>query len=477
MLASLVRLQALAFWRAPYLGGRIALAVVKGLGVAYAVVSAALLGFVLPDFLGVAAPGLRALPLVEAALLPALGILTVGRLLFQDVPTRGATAFLLLPVSRRRVAAGVLARSAPSPLNLVPLMFVIPFAARVVRADAGTGGAWAFVLATLALVALSHALLVLWKTRLGAQPVGTVALLVGAVLAVVGLDVWTGGLMAAVRSGEGWLLAVLGVLAVGTLAVAYHGLVASLYLDGGGIRRVRGAELTTGFSRGGVRAFIDLDLRLVTRTPFPRGIVTNAVLVGLALTAFALLADEGLASDLLIVFSAGTVAGSFGQFTLSFASGYYDRLLTLPGAVEDFVRAKLAVIAVGTLWLALLQLGVVLAIEPASAWLVGVSVLFSLGVLAPAALWGATLGPKPLDVSERMMFNYKPQSFGAQVLIGATAVVAGTALTLVGPTRGALVAGLMGLAGVVAAPLWLHVLARRIHRRRHVVSARFRSNL
>ena len=45
----------------------------------------------------------------------ALAALTVLRFLFQEVPTRAAEAFLLLPVSRRRVAAAVLARSLAAP--------------------------------------------------------------------------------------------------------------------------------------------------------------------------------------------------------------------------------------------------------------------------------------------------------------------------------------------------------------------------
>ena len=60
VILSLFRLQVLAFRRAPYLGGRIALATVKGIGVAYAFVCATILGVVLPDLLGVVAPTLDA---------------------------------------------------------------------------------------------------------------------------------------------------------------------------------------------------------------------------------------------------------------------------------------------------------------------------------------------------------------------------------------------------------------------------------
>ena len=483
MLLTLTRLQAQAFWRAPYLGGRLALAAVKGAGVLYAMASAAILGFVMPDLLGVVAPEAEAVPLIEAALLPALAALMVGRLLFQEVPTRGATAFLLLPIPRRRVARGVLIRSLTSPLTLVPLLFVVPFAARAVRVEAGAVSAWMFLAVAVSLVALSHGLLVVWKTRLGAEPARTVAVLAMAVVAVGGLDLVTGGLVSHVRAGGAVALVALAAVMAVVLHDAYRALVAALYLDGDGARRTAASGPTDGFERGGVQAFVDLDLRLITRTPFPRGIMANAVLVSVALTVGALLmeqlglGDGAVAGDLILVFSTGPVAGSFGQYAVPFASGYYDRLLTLPGAVWDFARARLAVIAAGTLGLGALHLGVVWALAPEAVGLIGVSVLFSLGVLAPAALWGSTLGPKPIDVSERLMFNYKAQSFGAQFLVGTTGAAAGAALMLAGPGRGALAAAVLGGLGVLLTPVWLRAFARRIERQRHAVAARFRGAL
>ena len=149
MLFSLARLQLLAFWRAPYLGGRLALAFVKGVGVLYAVGTLSVIGFVWPDLLGVVAPAYDPVRLVEAFFLPALAGLTVVRFVFQDVPTRAATAYLLLPISRERVSASVLTRSLVSPLNLVPLAFMAPWAARAVRLDSGASAAWTVGLAAL----------------------------------------------------------------------------------------------------------------------------------------------------------------------------------------------------------------------------------------------------------------------------------------------------------------------------------------
>ncbi|MEM0962666.1 MAG: DUF5687 family protein [Bacteroidota bacterium] len=479
MVSQLVRLQALAFWRAPYLGGRIALAMAKGGGVVYAVGSALIIGFVWPDLLGVVAPLLDPVALVETWGLPALAAAAAGRVVFQDVPTRGAMAFLTLPVSRQQIAAGVLVRSVPSPFGIVPLAFAVPFAARTVRAASGVEAAWAFVVAVLALVVASHALLIVWKTRLGARPVPTIAT-VGSVLAAVAALEWvTGGLLAHVRTGGLGALIALCALAGVSLGLAYRALVAGLYLDAVGQRK-RQRRVSGGFEEGGVRAFVDLDRRLVARATFSRSTLTNAAVVSIVMTVGSLVLAERfpleVATDLVLIFSTGTVAGSLGQYAVPFASRWFDRLLTLPDGLETFVRAKYAGIAAGTVGLGAVQALVVLVMAPAEAWLIGVSVLFSLGVLAPAALLGSTLGPKPLDVSERLLF-VNTQSFGAQALVASTAVVAGIALTTAGPTRGALVAMALGCAGVALSPVWLGWITRRISRHRHRLAARFRTAL
>ena len=483
MLLSLLRLQALAFWRAPYLGGRIALALVKGAGALYAIGSALILGFVWPDLVGAVAPEADALGLVEAAFLPALGALTGLRFIFQEVPTRGAAAFLLLPASRRRVAWGVLARSAPSPLNLAPLAFMLPYAGRAVRLAAGPQAAWAVGAAAVLLVGLSHVAFVLWKTQAGARPART-ALAVGGLVGAVALaDLAAGGLLTAVRGGAAWPLAALAVGLAGAAVASYRGIVASLYLDHVSRRTARAPLKAGGLGRGGARDWLELGGLLLRRTTFPRGIAVNAVLVSLGLTAAVLLAGaRGLGGDvfvapLVLVFSTGALAGSLGQYALPFASGYWDRVLTLPGGVDRFVRGAAGTVLVGTLSIGAAQLVPVLILAPEAAWLVGVSVVFSLGVLAPAALWGSTLGPKPVDVSERLAFNYKAQSFGAQVAVGGTAVVVGALLALAGATWGPVLAALLGVSGVALAPVWLAALARRIRRQRHVIADRFRGAL
>ena len=472
---SLLRLQTLAFWRAPYLAGRLALGAVKAAGVLYAVGAAAILGVVLPDLLGVVAPGTDTLQTVEGWALPALGALTGLRLLFQNVPTRGARAFLLLPVSRRRVAGGVLARSLASPFNVAPLAFAVPFAVRSVGGVAGPAETWGWAVAVGAVVLVSHFALVVWKTQLGARPVAVLAGLGVVVGLVGGAELAMGGVLAAVRGGDVWMAVALGALAFGIGATALAGIERALSLDAPARRSRRRTE-AAGFGRPGVRAFLDLDARMLARTRYPRGIVVNAVLLSVALTVVATLGAD-LPSDLILVFSAGALAGSVGQFALPFAAGHYDRLTTLPGAFEAFVRAKWAAIASATLALGAVQLAVVLALDPGRAWLIGVAVLFGLGVLAPAALWGSTLGPKPVDLSDRVAFNYKVQSFGAQAAVGGTAALAAGVIGLAGPRWGPLAAAGLGVLGLASSPAWLGALVRRVHRTRHAVGARFRATL
>ena len=475
MLRTLLRLQFLAFRRAPFLGGRVALAGMQSLGMAYGIFCAGAIGFLLPDILSVWAPNVSAVRIVDLGLLPALAALTGARMIFQDIPTRGSHAFLLLPVDRRKVSNAILLRSLANPLNAIPIVFAVPFALRTVRATDGWPGAAAFLIGVIALVAVSHLALVVWKTRLGDHVVSTILGLGAAFGGIAALDIVLTGLIRALRT-VGFLPAALLVLVATALgAVAYSGMREALYLDSNVKRRRK--QAASGFEKSGVRAYIDMDVRLLLRTRFPRSTAANSAFVSLALTGVVLFVADPTTMSLVLLFSTGTVAGSIGQFALPFASGHYDRLLTLPDAVDTFVRARLALLGLTTVALGSLQLALVLAFAP-SAWpSIVASVLFSSGILAPVAVLGSTIAPKPLDVSEGVAFNYKVQSFAAQVVIMATAVPVGIIVVALGPSAGTLFAGSLGAAGLTAAPVWIRFLSGRIDQQRYGVAARFRTAL
>ena len=450
------------------------LAVIKGIGLVYAVTSAAALGFLLPDTLSVWAPGVSALAVVEQALLPALGLLTVGRVLFQDVPTRGAEAFLVLPVPRRRVARAVSIRSVLTVFNLAPLAFAVPFAARSVREVAGGSAAVTFVVGVAALVAVSHVAVVVWKTRLGTAPWETVVLVGAALAATVALTWATGGVLGPRAT---LTVALTAALAVVFGLFAHRSVVESLYLD----PPVRAAKNqnrgAVGFEHAGVRAFLDLDWRLLTRTRFPRGIMLNAVAMTVVVGAYAFGWNAEAPTALLLMVSTGTFAISAGQFALPFASAHYDRLLTLPGALRAFVVGKLTLLAGATLALGALQLGLALVLAP-NAWMdLGGAVLFCAGVLAPVAVLGSTFAPKPLDVEDKFMGSPRIQSLPPQVFLAVAGALAIALFAGLGSTGGLTATAALGAAGTLGLPLWARLIEVRLARQRHAVALRFRSVL
>ncbi|GAB5537832.1 MAG: DUF5687 family protein [Rubricoccaceae bacterium] len=486
MFGTLLRLQLLAFRRAPHFGGRLVLAILKALGLTYAVVGAALLGFLIPDTLSVWAPQVSAMEVVERALLPMLGLLTVMRVMFQDVPTRGMEAFLLLPVNRQRVARTVLWRSSLSVLNAVPLAFVIPFAARTIRLNEGAGAALMVVTGSVGLVALSHVALVIYKTRLGERPVQTVALLGGALAVISGLDLALGGLIPQFRQPGGWMwVAAVSVPVLALSVTAYRGLVEALYLDLA-VRPVwpwsrPRREQEAGFKQPGFRTFIELDLRQLARTRYPRGILLNAAFLGLVMSVVGLVGNAGESTALLMVFAVATLAISAGQFTLPFVSNHYDRLLTLPEALPAFVRAKLVMLIGSVLALGLLQLVLALALAP-SAWQthplsVGAAVLFGAGVLVPMSILASTIAPKPIDMRDRAMMNTRVQSIPAQVVVGLTSFVAVGLVLALGPRVGLAAIAVVGGMGLAALPMWERLIVSRLIHQRHGIAARFRATL
>ncbi|MEM6784211.1 MAG: DUF5687 family protein [Bacteroidota bacterium] len=473
MFRTLLRLQVLAFWRAPFRTGRVALASLRALGIAYAVLTAAALGFLIPDTLSVWVPELSALRAVQQALLPALVLLTMGRVLFQDVPTRGVEAFLMLPVSRPKVARAVTIRTALTVFNVAPVAFVIPFALRTVRGAEGDEAALVFALGMAACVAVSHGTVVVWKTRLGTAPRETVAVVGSALAAMSVAQLGLGGLLGPNALMTGALMLILAVLLNG---YAYRTLKAALYLDPS--MRKHGEKAVApvrGFERPGIRAFLDLEWRLVRRTRFPRGILLNAIAMTAALAASVFIVSAPTAP--MMLFATATVAISAGQFALPFASGHYDRLLTLPGALQAFVGAKLALGVGSVLVLGALVALPALVVDPGMLGPLACAVLFGAGVFAPAAVVGSTLAPKPIDVDDPFMNSPRVHALLPQVVLAVASGIGVAPYVLFGPEVGLLVMGGLGAVGVVCLPFWLRGIETRVTQQRYAVAHRFRSVL
>ncbi|MEO0855520.1 MAG: DUF5687 family protein [Bacteroidota bacterium] len=473
MFRTLLRLQALAFWRAPFRSGRLVLASLRALGVAYAVLTAAALGFLIPDTLSVWAPELSARVAVERALVPALVMLTMGRVLFQDVPTRGIEAFLMLPVSRPQVARAVMVRSAVTVFNAAPFAFVVPFALRTVCSTDGSEAALVFVLGMAACIAVSHGAVVVWKTRLGVAPRETVTVVGGTLCAMAAAQLGLGGILgphALVSS------AMLCAVAVFINGYAYRTLQDALYLDlPTKAKRSKEAAPLRGFERPGVRAFLDLEWRLVRRTRYPRGILLNAVAMTAGLAGAVLVADAPTAPMLL--FATATVAISAGQFALPFASKHYDRLLTLPGALSAFVRAKLALGVGSVVVLGVLLAVPMLAVDSGALGPLACAVLFGAGVFAPVAVVGSTLAPKPIDVDDQFMNSPRVHALLPQVVLAIASGMGVAPYVLMGPEVGLAAMGGLGAIGVLVLPLWQRGIVARVTRQRYAVANRFRSVL
>ncbi|HEX9952223.1 MAG TPA: hypothetical protein VGB53_10670, partial [Rubricoccaceae bacterium] len=207
------------------------------------------------------------------------------------------------------------------------------------------------------------------------------------------------------------------------------------------------------------------------------GIVLNAVATTAAVAAYAF----GWASEehvtLLLVVSTGTIAVSAGQFALPFASGHYDRLLTLPGAPRAFVRATLGMTVGSTVALGTLQLAAALVVAPHTWSDVAGAVLFCGGILAPVAVLGSTLAPKPLDVADRFMTSSRVQSLPPQIALAAAVSVAVALFAGLGPDLGRAAVAALGALGALGLPLWARAIEARVVGQRHAVAGRFRSVL
>ena len=216
---------------------------------------------------------------------------------------------------------------------------------------------------------------------------------------------------------------------------------AALYLDSGdgaAARRARGSG-AAGSSAPGVRAFVALGARLVVRTRYPRGIVLNAVAMTLAVGAVrdrlgraathARAAARPLDRDRRRLGRA--VRAAVRERPLrppADAARRADARSSAPRSPRRSARRPRS---------AIVQLALAAVLAPRRvAWRSPRPSCSAAACSRPAAVFGSTLAPKPLDVDDRFMTSSRVQSLPPQLVLAAAGSVAVALFAALGPGVG-----------------------------------------
>jgi len=453
------------------------------------------LGLLLQVILDKVAPDQDHIALVNSFLIYFFLTEFLYRYFIQKLPVVELESLLHLPIGKSRIIQLLLTRSFISPLSIIAILLVGPFAIQVVAETYGAMGALMWV-STIALTSWTLHWFMLWfKQRFEDSLIGLavifLVLVLGAGSSYMG---WfnLGEIMKpvfdyAMVSPLPWI----GMLAVMILSyfLCYRFYVSNAYLeDLSEEEDVRFVNQSIGFfSRFGMAGELaNVEWKLIIRHKKSRTF--------LIMTAFFLLygmifydnpaytTEDGFSALFIFVgvFITGIFMIQYGQLFLSWNSSNFDFYLNQKGGIEALVRGKYLLFLAISLICFLASVPYVyfgwhfLLIHLAT-------FLFNVGILIHLITYLALWKPKPMDLNNGAMFNY--EGIGAAQFLIVIPMMVGPYLIflpfslLFNDYAGLLALGVTGVLGLIGFKRLSKINIDRILANRYEISSSFRQEL
>jgi len=168
---------------------------------------------------------------------------------------------------------------------------------------------------------------------------------------------------------------------------------------------------------------------------------------------------------------------NYGQFLLSWHSGYFDGLMSSNISIPAFIRSKFMLYnAVSTAAFVITTLyGLIswkLLIVQLAGW------LYNIGINSVISVYLSTFNYKAIDLNRKATFNF--QGIGAVQWLYSFALILMPYLVywplarFVNPWTGFAVLGGLGLIGLLLQNFWVEMLTRQFHQRKYIILAGFR---
>lgn len=463
-----------------------------GLFMVYMLLIALMVGFFLNRMIGegLEIEGAEVIRVFGSGMFYYIGLDLFWRFFIQQMPETSARPMLHLPVNKRRLAGFTLLRTLFSPLNLLPLLIIVPFFANT-YSDFPEATAWPWLLAILSVVVANNFITFMLKRYL-ADKTWIPFVLLGVVVALGFLE--KSGLISLLDSSGwlfGWLLETpLTALVFVALPVVFYFLnvrmvVSHLYLED--IDRRKSYRVDTGRLEslrrfGKVGELILLELKLMTRNKRTRTVLFMApflLLYGFFFYPNPMYNDKIGWLLFAGLFVTGGFLISYGQFLVAWESSYFDTILTKNVNYGEYFFAKylillLPTIAAGLLSIPYLWFGVhILKINTAA-------FLFNAGVNIYIYMYFAAYNNKRIDLSRGAVMNY--QGVGAKQFLIAVPVLLLPALIylpfgiFVGQDAGLIAIGGIGLLGILLRKYILRLIEKAFVQRKYQLAEGFRQN-
>lgn len=411
-----------------------------------------------------------------------------ARYMLQDLTVLSVQQYLILPIRKARLLHFLLQSSVFNFFNLLPLLFVIPFAIRGVAPAEGALQAVLFSVGMLGVVLCNHFLAIYLK-RIAAVKwyVFLISLVVIAGLLIgQNLDWWSLYPASRITFGHLAYTSYAWVLPLLPLAGLYHLNYAFLkrftHLDQWQKQATAAAENRFAYleKRGLYGAMVANELKLITRNKRTKGVLFS----GLLLAAYGLIFygvdtyREGYSWLLFAgIFMTGVMMINYGQFLVSWESAYFDGILTRNFSVKQYYRGKFWLLATMVLVMYIITLPYAF-FGLKALYINTAAMLYNLGVSSIVLLYASTYTKKPIDLSKGAAFNYQGTSatqFVITLPLLLVPILLFQGFNLLGaPLWGLVVIGGLGLINLLFLPYYLQETAKNFKEKKYAKAAGYR---
>ena len=413
------------------------------------------------------------------------------RFFLQNVPVLGIQPYLHLPMKKSKMINYMLIKSAISPFNLLSILFFSPFAFRVVGESHGNSGAWAWLFFIVGMALTLHYVVILFKKKLNEQP-NLMFVFVGVFGGLGALDFYN--IISLSSASSAMINQIITQPGLGfiplLLAFLFYYLNFNFLINNTYPEEISTKKKTNKIS-GGEFAFLRrfghkgelmiAELKLILRHKRPRStlILSGALLLyGLIFYPNPQYAELDFIFVFVGVFVTGIFFLNYGQFLLSWDSGFFDFVLTRKSTFKDYLEAKYY------LFIATSTIAFVLSLAYGYfGWKIVLinlcAYLFNIGINVFAVMRLAMYNPKKIDLNKRAAFNYEGVG-AAQFLIIIPIMILPyliyAPLAIMGhDIVGIILTGSAGLIGFLFRKQMLNSITNYFIKNRHKIASGFRA--
>lgn len=433
MIAHFLRLEWKQYFRSSYWQKSIGIKILMGFFALYFIALFSVMGFGLYPGLKKLFPEKDPLNIVNEMLFYWFSADLALRFFLQKLPVMTVKPLLILPVKRSKIVNYVLAKSAFSFFNFLPLFVAVPFSLALLGNEYNPTQVWTWfglVFLTTHIINLLNFVVdnLMSKTDLSFFPVvGLLALLSGLnYYQIVPFSEITSTVVETVIQNPIYLLGVVAVL-LGLYVVNFRSLKNKLYVDSAiqvKIKEAKTSDLSWTRRFGDIAPFMQLDLRLIMRNKRTKStlfILVIGLLYGLFFYPQPIYADKEFFFAFIGIFSTGTFLINFGQFIPAWDSGYYKMLMSQNFMYERYLKSKFVLMSISVVILFVLGIPYVYF-----GWKILLvhfaAMIYNIGVNTHVIMYGGAFNRKKINLDQKAAFNY--QGTGAvQWLIGIPLMV------------------------------------------------------